>query len=817
MSYERVMTTETGPDFLKKNIPKKSCFFFVSQLETVTWFSALLALTAAQGYLGAGAGLEYGRVSVNAQNQNFNNDARDRVGQRRDLSRLDGSAEERARWAGQSAVRDNALAQNEQALRERVRAANQQFGRNSNNFGNIAKQIRDEALRNQYVIKDDAQYRRNNLNNAEGSNAANARKTAFDRGEALDDNINYVFNKKFDKASSENGGYEEENGRNLRRLDLLDEREKDRKLLRGDSEVSRSQNDEQKALKDTEWKSNAAQKQAQEGKYGFADRRVDQAGERSDDRTLDFDRKDSRYLENETGRDEAVRLAKDLAEQANGYNNQAAAQADANRKVADKKYYGGQEVGKDPNLAGHTGYDGGVAAAAAVVNGDKAKKEGSGGAIRSGFDENAAQLESGNELARANAVSAAQAVNDYQRNRDKLAFDQVRGLQDRTQGQFKQGLQDAASQGFSGNSAEAAKSAAQWDREAAAAQSASDLDAKERNENEALRDRNYYRKLQNDENETFSRRKQFFHNKKDSGSNDENLKYNRKKNARNFGATDEADLAKRNNFRVTHQDGKVANQARNFEDLIDRRASAQDERNIQQEKTEGFENRDANDQARAQAASSGYDRGLSKATSDDSQSQGFNRKQWAKDENDLDRDAGTAQSQGSKAVRADIEYVRPTNGNPLGQISARDLVGQDLLRGQKKKEVKDYKLPDVVVDIKPIDPPPKVEPPKQEPPPPPLPPIVPVKTFVQPKYNKQEVDYNTGRAGNVGSFNRPSFRRIDTLSLFRGPRKNTFQPKQVVASPKSRFNLGALSAPATSSFRGVTFPQRFSLNQNRRF
>lgn len=708
-----------------------------------------------------------------------------------------------ARWSGQSAVRDNGLAQNEQALQRRAQLANQNFGRFSNSFGNIAKQIRDEALRNQYVIKDDAQYKRNNLNSAQGANQANARKTAFDRGEVLDDNINYVFNKKFDKASSENGGYEEENGRNLRKLDLIDEREKDRKLLRGDSAVSRSQSDEQKAIKDSEWKSNAAQKQAQEGKYGFADRRVDQAGERSDDRAMDYDRKDSRYLEQESGRDEAVRLAKDLAEQAAGYNNEAAATADANRNVADKKYYGGKEIGADPTRAGQDGYGpDGAAQAAAAVSGDKAKHEGSGGAIKSGFDENAAQHERGNELAAAKALSSAEAINDYRRNKDKLAYDQVRGLQDRTQGQFKQGLQDAASQGFSGNNAEAAKSAAELDREAAAAQSASNLDAKEKNENEALRDRNYYRKIQNDENETFTRRKQFYHNKKEGGNNDENLKYNRKKNARTFGAADEADLSKRNQFQNLHQDGKVASQARNFEDLVDRRSSLQNENQVSQGAAKGFDNREAKDTAEAQATANGYDKALAKASQDDSQSTSFNRRQSLEDQDDLERRAGQDSSQSAKNVAADIEYVRPTNGNPLGDVSSRDFISNDLLRGQTAaKSPKDYTLPDVVVDIQPIAPPPKIEQPKPQRPLPPLPEVQQVKTYQPPKYNKQDVNYDTGRPSNRGNFNRPRFNRIDTLSLFRGPRKSTFNPKQQ-ATPKSRFTLQRLGsqAPATSSF-----------------
>jgi hypothetical protein len=629
---------------------------------------------------------------------------------------------------------------------------------------------------------------------------------AFSRGEVLDDDINYAFSKQYDKASSENGGYEEENGRNLKKVNLIDEREKDRKLLRGDSSVQRSNSDEQKAAKDSAWSSNAAQRQAQEGQYGFADRRVDQAGERSDDRAVDYNAKDSRYLEQETGRDEAIRLAKDLAQQAAGYNNEAAAQADANRNVADKKYYGGREVGADPTLAGaHQGYGPEDAAAAAyAVGADQAKKEGSGGAVQTGFDENAAQTERGNELAAARALSSAEAVNDYQRNKDKLAYDQVRGLQDRTTGQWNQNLQDAASQGFSGNNAEAAKSAAEWDEASAAATSNSNLAAKERNENEALRDRNYFRELQNDDSETFTRRKQFYHNKKEGGNNDENLVYNRQKNARNFGAADEADLSKQNTFENFHQEGKVATQARNFEDLVDRRSSLQHQKENQQSDGKGFENRHTKDEAQAFAAANGLEKGLAKSASDDSASIAFNRRQQLQDEDNQERRTGQDNQQHQKAVAADIEYVKPTNGNPLGAISASDYIGQDVLRGEEKKGPKDYNLPDVIVDIKPIAPPAKVEQPIRPNPLPPLPEVTQVKAYSPPKYNKLEANYDTGNA-QANNFERPTFSRLDSLDLFRGPKGATFEPKQQ-ETPKSRFNLNSLNnfnvqtGPATSQF-----------------
>ena len=725
------------------------------------------------------------------------------------------------RWSGHGALTDNAIANKQQALQRRAQAANQNFGKFSNNFGFIAKQIRDEALRNSVALKDDAKYRRSNVNSARGANQANARKTQYDKGDFLDDAINYAFSKKFDKSSSENGGFEEENSRKRKDLKLIDEREKDRKLISNDEKIQRSHSDGQKAAKDSAWKSNAAQRQGQQSAYGSSDQRKDQAGERSDDRTLDFDRKDSKYVETEKGRDEAVRKAQDVANQVAGYSNEADADALSNRKVNDKKYYGGKEVGRDPAYAGHEGGYGPDNAVEAVnaVSADKQKLEGSGGIIYSGFDENARQSEKGKELSAANARSSAEAINDYQRNKDKLAFDQVRGLHDQTQGQFKQGLQDASSKGYSGNNAEAAKSAAEWDQTAAAAQSRSDLDAKEKKENEALRERSYSRKIKNDDNETFLRRKQFYHNKKEGGNNDEKLKYNRKKNARNFGAADEADLSKQNAFENLHQDGKVSSQTRDFEDSIDRRVRNQQENEVRQGEQKGFEDRNSRDQAEGHAESQNFVRQLAKSNKDENLSSLFNRRQSLHDEDDSSQTQQENNQADGKESSAKVQHARSSNSNPLGEVRAKTFIDHNLLQPDAaQKGIKEHNLPNVVVKLEPIPEVSKIRHPIRSRPIPPLPEIRQVKSFSPPKHSKQNIDYNTGRATRRG-FQAPNFSGIGRLPFFQGQRKNTFSPNRK-KSPGSRFNFRRIGRPrAATTFgasnlltRGATFGNGFSNN-----
>merc|ERR1719361_1240435 len=338
---------------------------------------------------------------------------------------------------------------------------------------------------------------------------------------SLNDNINYRFNKQFNKQSSENGGFEDENGRQFTKVDLIDEREKDQVLNRADNAVQRRQNDKQQAIKETDWRAKANQAKANAGQYGFGDRRLEAAGERSDERAIDYNRKDNQFRENEVGVDSATRLAKDLAEQAAGYRNEAGANADATRAVTDGKSYASTKTA--PAGAG-VGYAHG-AAGVAGAGGDTSRRELTGGEIDSGFAENADQRERGEELARATALSAADARNEYQRLKDRVVYDEVKGLKDRAEGAFRQGLSDSANQGFSSNAAEAAKHAQESDRNFAGAASSSQFAANQKALNEALRDRDYFLKKQNDENETYTRRKQFFHNKKEGGSNDEALQY----------------------------------------------------------------------------------------------------------------------------------------------------------------------------------------------------------------------------------------------------------------------------------------------------
>ncbi|KAL8558913.1 hypothetical protein ACOMHN_028225 [Nucella lapillus] len=781
------------------------------KLETVMWVMTLVVVTSAQSYYGQGS--EYGRLRGRLQNNGFDRGLQSQAQNRRDANSFDGLANQRARWAGQSALRDNSQVQNQGASQRNAQSANQDFGRFGSNIADLAKQIKSEALRHQYVIKDDAKYRRNNHNSAEGGNQAKAKKTAFKKVNEIDDDINYAFSKKYDKASSENGGSEEENSRNFKKLDLVDEREKDLKRLRGDSELSRKQSDLQKAEKNQASQSNAKQNQAQDGKYGFQDKRVDQAGERSDDRAVDYDKTDSKYSEQESGKEEAVRLAKELAQQHAGYNNQAKTNAGASRNINDKKVYGGSELGANSVGAAQDGYGPENAAqAGSALSGNKARQESSGGAIQSGFGENASQHERANEQASAKAQSSAQAVNDYQRNKDKVAYNQRTGLQDRSTGQFKQGLKDSTAQGFSGNSAEAAKSAASSDKNNAASQSASNLEAKEKNDKEALRDRQYFRKIQKDDSETFSHRKQFYHNKKEGGNNDEKLKYNRKKNERNLGAADEAELAKQNNFRNLHEDGKVSSQVRDFEDLVDRSNRQQQARQNRQGAARSFLTKDSQQAAQAQAAANAAEKSLSKSSKDDSQSSAFNRQQGLQDQSDNQQRAKQSSSDKAHDVALDVEYLRPSNTAPLGDLRAKNFIDPDLLRAQTRdKGPKEHNIPDTVINIQPLPAPPKVEAPRQPQPVPPLPEVQQVKSYHPPKHGKAEVSYDTRRGSNLGAFSsQPRFSRINPTSFFSGPRRSSLNSQHQQSQPQSRFSFQRLGArPSGSRFGTSLFGNTF--------
>ncbi|RUS83008.1 hypothetical protein EGW08_009245 [Elysia chlorotica] len=766
----------------------------------LAWVAALCVASALGQYHTGYGSKELGRIGTVYRKDNSDHRQRGQDHQNRDQALHQGHLNRNAVWTGAGNEKDDNFRRNQQQFRDQAAARRQSYANNNKNFGNIVQQIRDEGLKNAYKIKDAAKYARKDEDQANGFNAANAKKNAFDRGSNLEDNINYKFNKKFNKQSSESGGFEDENGRKFSKLDLIDEREKDEAVKKIDNAVSRRQNDQQQAIKESDWRAAANQVQAQGGQFGFGDRRLEAAGERSDDRAIDYNRKDNKFRENESGIDSAIRLAKDLAEQAAGYRNEAGANADSSRIVKDKKYYGGEETGK----GAQAGY---ANSAGPGARGPQARNEGSGGRINSGFAENADQKERGEELARATALSAADARNEYERLKDRVVYDEVRGLKDRAQGAFRQGLSDTANQGFSKNAAEAAKHSSEKDKSFAGAASASDFAAKQKELQEALRDRDYFLKKQNDETETFTRRKQFFHNKNEGGNNDEQLKYNRNKKAREFGAAEEADLAKQNQFARSHKDAKIAANERHFEDSNSRRAQLQHAQDDRVYSSDGQSEHEEAEAAKAGANANSNESRKAKENSDDSRSEEYQNKAAIWDNAQVQQSQDQSADRHAKDVKANLELATSGGTGPFGAVSARSIVGANILTPEPVNKRKEGRvIPDINIDIQAPRQQIKVEPPKKRIQIDPLPPIEPVKTYAPPKYNKKEVDYSThlgapSRSRNVDRgplYSGGNFQRINT-SLFSRP-----------TGAFSRLNtniLGGGSRQATSAFKkpGLTF------------
>ncbi|KAL8583362.1 hypothetical protein ACOMHN_035344 [Nucella lapillus] len=721
-------------------IPKICCLTSTLslQLDIVTLLMTLVAVTSPQQYYSPGK--EQGRLKGELLNRRLAQGSRNQAGDKRDLNRFNGDAGHTAGYTGKSNVKDNQLVQNKETLKKQAHNTNHDFGKFSNNIASMAKQIRDQTARNSYNHKDDALYQRNDLNSAESANRADAKKAAFHKGGDQSNNVHYAFTKKFSKASNENGGFDEEHDKNFKQLNLMDEQEQEGKLVRGDSQGSRDSSDREKAARHKKWRSSATQRQAQGGKYGSASRREDQAADSSNDKSVDHRRKDAHLLEQERGKDEAVRLAKNLAQQAAGYQNEATDASDAKRAAADGNFYNSRETGTHPTAA-H---------AAGAVSGNKAREEINGISVNSGFGENASRQEKANEQASGKAASSAEAVNDYQGNKDVLTHDQTRALQDRTQRQSTGGLKDSASHGFFGNNAQAAKSAAESDKNSAAAQSASSLDSKKKNDNEALRSRKYFRKVQNDDSETLSRKKQFFHNKKQ----------------------------------------------------------------VQQGAGNNFSRHNTKNNIQATSATGGFNKGQEKSSQDDSQSQAFNKQERLQDlRNSQQRAAKHSKNHAQKAA-ADIQSLQPTDGRPLGEITSRNFIDRDLLRADlTEKGFKEHSLPDVIVDIKSVEPPPKVEHPKRMKSVPDMPEVPQVKTYHSPKYSKSKVTYDTGRIIDRGSFNQPTFSGLDSLSIFQRPMKSVFSSGNNGLAKSSLGPQRSVPKMAPTSFFGQSFfgrPNKFN-------
>ncbi|XP_025088360.1 LOW QUALITY PROTEIN: uncharacterized protein LOC112560630 [Pomacea canaliculata] len=541
--------------------------------------------------------------------------SQDQVFKSQDFMKYGGATGQQSLWAGQNVLSGSAQQQNAQQQKEKSQASDQKFGLNGESFNNAAKLIADEARRNQKALNEDERSKYTDYKAAAGGDATKANQWGFNTGDKLQENINGAYKKKYDTSSSENGGYETEDARVNRRTDTVKTKEKDYILDRKDASASHAQKSEEQAAKEAVSKSDAAQKQAQDGKYGFNDRSLDQAGKTSDGRLIDYARKDSRYLDEEAGKDQAVRLAKDIAEHAAGYEKDAAVSADANRNAADNKFYGG-----GAGVGSYSAWPG----------------EAAGGVYGSGFKENAAQHQKAGEQALDKALSSSDALNEYNRNKAKQDYNEIKGLKDYNEGGFAQDVKDASGNGYAGKNAEAVKHVYDLDQKNQAAKSASAVADSQKSNSEYLKDRELDSLKESVDSETVTQKKNFYNNKKEAGNTDEILKFDHVKNAAQFGNAQDGSTASQNKYDYLKDDSKAAAKSLKLDDYADSRNSGQKENAAKTLYANGFEQQKAQDSARALSASDGSDKAAYQAYKDDSQSGSYGKYQNLNDKASAD-------------------------------------------------------------------------------------------------------------------------------------------------------------------------------------
>ncbi|XP_041357649.1 LOW QUALITY PROTEIN: keratin, type I cytoskeletal 9-like [Gigantopelta aegis] len=536
----------------------------------------------------------------------------------RDFGRFDGQALNDYRSGNKNVAQANDFGSKQGKANQQANTAAQAFQQQEGRFSQIANQIASAAKRRGYHSDSVGRYDKKDDNRAQGYNAAAANKKAYNRGKVFNDKIDYAFNKKFDQNLSERGGFEEENGHNAHKLDEYRDKQKARKVLRGDHTAANSRNDAQRALKESNYRQNAAQKHVQAGSYGKSDKNLDKAGATQDAQSVQFDRKDSKYASEDKGKQQAISKKNHFANKDAVAARQAAASHAGDQLHADKKYYGGHG---DPNSQnsgtvgyGNNGGHGGAGTgggAGAGRRGSGSHGEGSGGLSNHKYGENAQQLDNSKVHAAEKAGAVNARLQDYLKSRNKIDFAQIKSLRDHRNGKFAQGVHSAENKGFNSKQGQAAKTASGGDKKLADAAAHSQAKAAKHDFDEAAFDKENFRKRLQDSNENFRKRKQFYHDKKSGGNNVEKLLYNRKRVENEFGQTQAAEKQHQNQFQKAHASLKhnQASRKDGFDDV--KKTSNGYQVNNQNKQAAGKSHKAAANAAKAQSYGAGHKKAIS--------------------------------------------------------------------------------------------------------------------------------------------------------------------------------------------------------------
>ncbi|GFR71039.1 hypothetical protein ElyMa_002086300 [Elysia marginata] len=584
---------------------------------------------------------------------------RDAVQQEQGAARQD---QQRRQAAATEAEKDNSSLQEESKGQEKRDKYQQQSGK----WNLDTRRQNDQESRRASGLGSDGEIARSDLLANDGAKALGVRRTAFTNGNLGFEKIDYNFDKDFDQAANERGGYKEVTGRDNKNTQVYTEKQRDHRLANKDNVAFRRADDHNRRLKNQDFRQNALQRQGKKSQYGNADKLQDAAAKKAEDFKTFFDKRDDRIWNADRAKDAAYRGAQDVASKKGLHNKDAIAKAYGAKGVEDNKYYGGAETGKGPRggpgavggyggyptqpgvygRGGHAprggynvgyntdgivdvkpvggaGYDpkvglqggaaGSVAALGAPGPGNvRGRLEKSGGDIVNAYRENAIQGDLANQVSNSAAEARANAANQYKRDK---------GLQDSIQADLanqgrwanqREGFRDARQQGYNGDNAEAEKAGEAVENAFSDSSSGSNLDAADRKFNRAKLNRINQKSNKVDSTQNIHSKKQFYHDKNQGGFNNEGLNYNRKRGNNDFGAQEAAHKEASTKFSDLHQNSKNSRSQRRFDDFDGRHISNGEALFKQHSANNGEADKFARARDNARAHANGFDKAKSR-------------------------------------------------------------------------------------------------------------------------------------------------------------------------------------------------------------
>lgn len=556
---------------------------------------------SAVGGIAATGSATQGTAQVQISDQKANRVNEQKLSARANLDNADQAAGRSDDQQRRGDLREDAQRNQQNEARASASSQNRAYDQTQDQARKNTQRQNDLNDKHGVQLNNVGRYDRQDWANNAGDKRLKANKNAFATVNLGVDNAGYKFKKNFATNQNEKGGFKDAVEQINENMDVYEEKQRDNRFSKGQLDAFRRSNANDAFNKQSDWFSNAAQRQNINNQYGAADRLKNAAEQQAIDRNTLVDSKNDQFWHRDNAQDQAVRRANDEATKRAENEKKAIAEASGKKGVEDKKYYGGTTYGNGqagPNSAlgtagsggyANTGsgtggsqgpvYNGGVVTGGNVAGNSgtgKGTEEGSGGDYQNRYWEQARQGDKANQNQASNAQSDAAAYNNYNRGRGIDGSVSINGQREGQWAKDQAGLRDANSQGYNGANADVAKNAELGDNAKEARVSNSNLDSANKHLQAQELDRINWKRNQVDNSQRIRKQKKFYHDKNEGGFNDEALNYNRNKGNQDWGEEQQAQKEARIRYNNAADNAKVNTQARSYNNLDARRISNAD-------------------------------------------------------------------------------------------------------------------------------------------------------------------------------------------------------------------------------------------------